>query len=40
MIKMAGKYDFMLPLLTCCLAADGIAECMGCPPIYDQLRLR
>jgi len=40
MIEMTGQYDFMLPLLASCLVAYGIAEWLGCEPIYDQLRHR
>lgn len=40
MIEMTGEYDFMLPLLVSCLAAYGVAEWLGNPPIYHQLRQR
>ncbi|MDB6078688.1 MAG: Chloride channel core [Akkermansiaceae bacterium] len=40
MVEMTGKYHFMLPLLVCCLAAYGVVEMTGCPPIYDALRRR
>jgi CIC family chloride channel protein len=40
MVEMTGKYDFMLPLLVSCLAAYGVAEIAGCPPVYDALRRR
>ena len=40
MIELTGKYDFMLPLLVCCLAAYGVAEGLRDSPIYEALRLR
>jgi CIC family chloride channel protein len=40
MIELTGKYDYMLPLLVSCLVAYGIAEGMGCMPIYEALRER
>jgi CIC family chloride channel protein len=40
MIELTGKYDFMLPLLVCCLAAYGVAEALRDEPIYDALRRR
>ncbi len=40
MIELTGVYDFMLPLLVCCLVAYGVAEAMGNTPIYEALRLR
>ncbi|HZZ58933.1 MAG TPA: H(+)/Cl(-) exchange transporter ClcA [Opitutaceae bacterium] len=40
MIELTGTYDFMLPLLVCSFAAYGIAEALGCPPIYEALRQR
>ncbi|MDE3084233.1 MAG: H(+)/Cl(-) exchange transporter ClcA [Verrucomicrobiota bacterium] len=40
MIELTGKYDFMLPLLVCCLVAYGVAEGLGDEPIYDALRER
>jgi chloride channel protein, CIC family len=40
MIELTGKYDFMLPLLACCLVAYGVAEAMGEPPVYEALRER
>jgi CIC family chloride channel protein len=40
MIELTGKYDFMLPLLACCLVAYGVAEFMGSKPIYEALRER
>lgn len=40
MVELTGKYDFMLPLLVCCLAAYGVAELLRDPPIYEALRLR
>ncbi|MDF9831905.1 CIC family chloride channel protein [Ereboglobus sp. PH5-5] len=39
-IELTGKYDFMLPVLTCSLIAYGVAEAMNCAPIYESLRLR
>lgn len=40
MIELTGKYDFMLPLLACCLVAYGIAEALKDRPIYEALRER
>ena len=40
MIELTGKYDFMLPLLACCLAAYGVAEGLRSAPIYESLRER
>jgi CIC family chloride channel protein len=40
MIELTGKYDYMLPLLVCCLVAYGIAEGLKDPPIYEALRER
>lgn len=40
MIELTGKYDFMLPLLVCCLVAYGIAEALRDTPIYEALRER
>jgi chloride channel protein, CIC family len=40
MVEMTGQYGFMLPLLTSCLAAYGVAEWLGNTPIYEALRLR
>jgi CIC family chloride channel protein len=40
MIELTGKYDFMLPLLVCCLAAYGVAEALRDTPIYEALRER
>jgi CIC family chloride channel protein len=40
MIELTGKYDFMLPLLVCCLVAYGIAEVLRDTPIYEALRER
>lgn len=40
MIELTGKYDFMLPLLVCCLAAYGVAEGLRDTPIYEALRER
>ncbi len=40
MIELTGKYDFMLPLLACCLAAYGVAEWLQDTPIYEALRER
>jgi CIC family chloride channel protein len=40
MIELTGKYDFMLPLLACCLVAYGVAEAMRDQPIYEALRER
>ncbi|HEY8994288.1 MAG TPA: H(+)/Cl(-) exchange transporter ClcA [Lacunisphaera sp.] len=40
MIELTGKYDFMLPLLACCLVAYGVAEALRDRPIYEALRER
>lgn len=40
MIELTGKYDFMLPLLACCLVAYGVAEALRDVPIYEALRER
>lgn len=40
MIELTGKYDFMLPLLGCCLVAYGVAEGLRDVPIYEALRER
>lgn len=40
MIEMTGRYEFMLPLLLCCLTAYGVAERLNDPPIYEALRRR
>lgn len=40
MIELTGKYDFMLPLLACCLVAYGVAEAMREQPVYEALRIR
>ena len=40
MIELTGKYDFMLPLLACCLVAYGVAEALNDKPIYEALRER
>ncbi|HTQ30082.1 MAG TPA: H(+)/Cl(-) exchange transporter ClcA [Opitutaceae bacterium] len=40
MIELTGKYDFMLPLLACCLVAYGVAEALRDEPIYEALRER
>jgi len=40
MIELTGKYDFMLPLLACCLVAYGVAEALRDIPIYEALRER
>jgi CIC family chloride channel protein len=40
MIELTGKYDFMLPLLACCLVAYGVAEALHDTPIYEALRER
>jgi chloride channel protein, CIC family len=40
MIELTGKYDFMLPLLGCCLIAYAVAEGLREPPIYEALRER
>lgn len=40
MIELTGEYDFMLPLLACCLVAYGVAEALRSPPIYEALRER
>ncbi len=40
MIELTGKYDFMLPLLACCLVAYGVAEALKSQPVYEALRER
>ena len=40
MIELTGQYDFMLPLLACCLVAYGVAEALRDTPIYEALRER
>jgi CIC family chloride channel protein len=40
MIELTGKYDFMLPLLACCLVAYSVAEGLRDTPIYEALRER
>jgi CIC family chloride channel protein len=40
MIELTGKYDFMLPLLACCLVAYSVAEALRDTPIYEALRER
>jgi CIC family chloride channel protein len=40
MIELTGKYDFMLPVLACCLVAYGVAELLRDRPIYEALRER
>ena len=40
MIELTGKYDFMLPLLACCLVAYGVAEALRDTPVYEALRER
>lgn len=40
MLEMTGEYGFMLPLLTSCLIAYGVAEAVGSVPIYRALRDR
>ncbi len=40
MVEMTGQYGFMLPLLTSCLVAYGVAEWCGCMPIYEALQQR
>ncbi|PTY00110.1 H(+)/Cl(-) exchange transporter ClcA [Opitutus sp. ER46] len=40
MIELTGRYEFMLPLLVCSLAAYGVAEWLRDVPIYEALRLR
>lgn len=40
MVEMTGQYGFMLPLLTGCLVAYGVAEWCGCMPIYEALQQR
>lgn len=40
MIELTGKYDFMLPLLVCCLAAYAVAEALRDTPVYEALRER
>lgn len=40
MVELTGKYDFMLPLLACCLVAYGVAEALRDQPIYEALRER
>ena len=36
MIELTGKYDFMLPLLACCLVAYGVADSLRDEPIYEE----
>lgn len=40
MVEMTGQYEFMLPLLVCCLSAYGVAEWLKSPAIYEALRHR
>lgn len=40
MVEMTGQYEFMLPLLVCCLSAYGVTEWLGAPAIYEALRHR
>jgi CIC family chloride channel protein len=40
MVELTGQYGFMLPLLTSCLVAYGVAEWRRNPPIYEALRFR
>lgn len=40
MLEMTGQYEFMLPLLVCCLTAYGIAEWAREPGIYEALKHR
>lgn len=40
MVEMTGQYEFMLPLLACCLSAYGVAEWFQAPAIYEALRHR
>jgi CIC family chloride channel protein len=40
MVEMTGQYEFMLPLLVCCLSAYGVAEGLKDPAIYEALRNR
>lgn len=40
MIELTGKYDFMLPLLACCLVAYGVAEALKDTPVCEALRER
>ncbi len=40
MVEMTGQYDFMLPLLVCCLSAYGVAEWRKEPGIYEALEKR
>lgn len=37
MVEMTGQYNIMLPLLTACLCAYGVAEALHTPPIYEAL---
>lgn len=40
MIELTGSYEFMLPLLACCLVAYTVAEAWRDVPIYEALRAR
>lgn len=40
MVEMTGQYEFMLPLLVCCLTAYGVAEWLKAPAIYEALMHR
>ena len=40
MVEMTGQYEFMLPLLVCCLSAYGVAELLKEPGIYEALKRR
>lgn len=40
MVEITGQYEFMLPLLVCCLTAYGIAEWLNAPAIYEALMHR
>lgn len=40
LIELTGTYDFMLPLLACCLVAYGVAEGLREPGLYEALRAR
>ena len=37
MVELTGQYNIMLPLLTACLCAYGVAEALGEKPIYEAL---
>lgn len=37
MVELTGQYGFMLPLLTACLTAYGVAEGLRDVPVYEAL---